>query len=178
MTIERLATQGRKYIPQTLSERNYEEIFKSRNNTLRNMLVDKSCFKHKNEIIATIKGVNYIDDAKSITSNSSWFTLEMTSNPVIWILEFNGDCKQLSNMKNIVKQKVHTLIIISKQSNSISQLFTGLTNVIQAEDVDSAVKTAYYFASAPDFVVYSPASGNEEDIELKGNNFAHLVRSL
>ncbi len=178
MTIERLATQGRKYIPKTLSERNYEDVFKSRNTTLKNMLADKSCFKHKNEIIATIKGVNYVDDAKSITSNSTWFTLEMTSNPIIWILEFNGDYKQLSNMRNIVKQKVHTLIIISKQSDGISKLFTGLTNVIQSEDLVAAVKTAYYFASSPDFVIYSPASGNKEEIEAKGNNFAHLVRSL
>lgn len=83
MNIEDLAVQGRRSLYGNLAERNYSEYIRSRNNTLHNMFSDSRSMRHKNEVVANIKGVNYVDDAKSVKPNSTWFTFEQTSNPII-----------------------------------------------------------------------------------------------
>ena len=75
MTIDKLATQGRT-VYSTLAGRQYSEVSRLRNETLRSMFGSKENSKHKKQVIANIKGVKYIDDSKSINPNSTWFSFE------------------------------------------------------------------------------------------------------
>lgn len=177
MTIDKLATQGRT-VHSTLAGRQYSEIAMLRNETLRNMFGSKENYKHKKQVIANIKGVKYIDDSKSITPNSTWFTFETIGNPVIWILEIKDNTVDFSSLASSVKEKVHTLIITGENNQRITKLFQGLTNLIQVNSLSEAVKMAYYFANEPDVVLYSPANGNEENIETNANRFLQLVNEL
>lgn len=177
MTIDKLATQGRT-VYSTLAGRQYSEIAMLRNETLRNMFGSKENYKHKKQVIATIKGVRYIDDSKSITPNSTWFTFETIGGPIIWVLEIKDNSIDLSSLANAVKEKVHTLIIVGENNQTNTKLFNGLTNLIQVKDLSNAVKMAYYFANEPDVVLYSPANGKEEDIENNASRFLQLVNEL
>jgi UDP-N-acetylmuramoylalanine--D-glutamate ligase len=177
MTIDKLATQGRR-VYSTLAGRQYSEIAMLRNETLRSMFASKENYKHKKQIIANIKGVRYIDDSKSITTNSTWFTFETIGTSVIWILEIKDNTVDFSSLANSVKEKVHTLIIVGENNQRTTKLFHGLTNLIQVNNLSEAVKMAYYFANEPDVVLYSPANGREEDIENNANRFLQLVNEL
>jgi UDP-N-acetylmuramoylalanine--D-glutamate ligase len=94
MTIEELAVQGRKRTYTTSAERNYDNIYKMRNKALisafgaisqtPNISAQET---HRNNKIATINGVNYIDDSYSFTTNATWFTLYQSTKQVIWILK-------------------------------------------------------------------------------------------
>lgn len=177
MTIDKLATQGKK-IHSTLAGRQYSEIAMLRNETLRNMFGSKENNKHKKQVIANIKGVRYIDDSKSITPNSTWFTFETIGSSVIWIMEIQDSSVDFSSLANSVKEKVHTLIIFGENNQRITKLFNGLTNLIQVNNLSEAVKMAYYFANEPDVVLYSPANGKEDNIENNANRFLQLVNEL
>jgi UDP-N-acetylmuramoylalanine--D-glutamate ligase len=177
MTIDKLATQGRT-VYSTLAERQYSEVSRLRNETLRSMFGSKENSKHKKQVIANIKGVKYIDDSKSINPNSTWFSFETICNPIIWILEIDDVNESFVSLTNSVKEKVHTLIIVGEKDNSISKIFNGLTNLIQVNNLSEAVKMAYYFANEPDVVLYSPANGKEENIEYNANRFLQLVNEL
>ncbi len=178
MNIEDLAVQGRRKIHGNLAERTYSEVARLRNTTLRNMLLDSQTLRHRNEVIATIKGVEYIDDSKSITPNSTWFTFERTYSPIIWILELTNNVGDLTSLADSVKQKVHTLIIAGERNAAVQKTFSGLTNLIQVNDLEEAVKTAYFFANEPDVVIYSPACGNGENVERNGERYYKLVNDL
>lgn len=177
MTIDKLATQGRT-IYSTLAGRQYSEISRLRNETLKSMFASKDEVKHKKQVVANIKGVKYMDDSKSITPNSTWFTFETIGNPIIWILEIEDETANFLSLANSVKEKVHTLIVVGGRNNSLSKIFSGLTNLIQVNNLSDAVKMAYYFANEPDVVLYSPANGCEENIEDKANRFLQLVNEL
>jgi UDP-N-acetylmuramoylalanine-D-glutamate ligase len=86
--------------------------------------------------------------------------------------------KLLEEVVNLVKEKVHTLIIVGERDNKVSRVFNGLTNLIQVSNLAEAVGMAYYFANEPDVVVYSPANGSEENIEYNANRFLQLVNEL
>lgn len=178
MNIEDLAVQGRRSIYGNLAERNYSEVLRYRNNTLKNMFSDSQSMNHRNQVVANIKGVSYIDDAKSIKPNSTWFTFEQTNSPIIWILEADRNMSNLASLIGEVKQKVHTLIMVGDCVTEIKKTFAGLANLIQASDLEEAVKTAYFFANEPDVVIYSPASGNEENVEINGSRFLNFVNDL
>lgn len=178
MNIEDLAVQGRRSLYGNLAERNYSEYIRSRNNTLHNMFSDSRSMRHKNEVVANIKGVNYVDDAKSVKPNSTWFTFEQTSNPIIWILEAGENIQELTSLIDEVKQKVHTLIMVGEDRANIKKTFSTITNFIQLNTLEEAVKTAYYFANEPDVVIYSPASGNEQEAETNGERFLNFVNNL
>lgn len=177
MTIDKLATQGRE-IYSTLAGRQYSEIARLRNETLKSMFASKENYKHKKQVIANIKGVKYIDDSKSITPNSTWFTFETIGNPIIWILEIQDNMVDLSSLASSVKEKVHTLIMVGENNQKITKLFNGLTNLIQVKDLSNAVKMAYYFANEPDVVLYSPANGKQESVENNAERFVQLVNEL
>ncbi len=177
MTIDKLATQGRT-IHATLASRQYSEISRLRNETLRSMFAGKESLNHKQEVIATIKGVRYIDDSKSINPNATWFTFERIGNPIIWILEIEDREENFVSLINPVKEKVHTLILVGEKDNKASKVFSGLTNLIQVANLAEAVSMAYYFANEPDVVVYSPANGKEENVEYNANRFLQLVNEL
>ncbi len=177
MTIDKLATQGRT-VYSTLAGRQYSEISRLRNETLKSMFASKEAAKHKKQLVANIKGVKYIDDSKSITPNSTWFTFETIGNPIIWILEIDDENANFLSLTNSVKEKVHTLIVVGEKNNSMSKIFSGLTNLIQVNNLSDAVKMAYYFANDPDVVIYSPANGCEENIEDNANRFLQLVNEL
>lgn len=177
MTIDKLATQGRT-VYTTLAGREYSEISRLRNETLKSMFASKETNKHKKQVIANIKGVKYIDDARSINPNSTWFTFETIGNPIIWILEIEDSTEDFFSLTNSVKEKVHTLIIVGEKNNKVTKIFNGLTNLIQVNTLSEAVKMAYYFANEPDFVIYSPANGKEENIDNNANRFVQLVNEL
>ncbi len=178
MNIEDLAVQGRKTIHGNLAERTYSELTRMRNETLQRMFSDSRALKHRNQVIATIKGVNYIDDSKSITPNSTWFTFERTNNPIIWILELTTNVKDLSSLIDAVRQKVHTLIVAGEKNPAVQKTFSGLTNLIQVTNLEEAVKTAYFFANEPDVVIYSPACGEAIKIEENGERYSKFVNDL
>lgn len=177
MNIEALAVQGRK-IYGNLAERNYSDMVRMRNETLKNMLLDKRTLLHKNQVVANIKGVDYIDDSKSIKPNSTWYTFESTNSPIIWILELGTEVGDLTSLTEVVKQKVCTLILTGEQNAVVQKTFSGLTNLIRVNNLGEAVKTAYFFANSPDVVIYSPANGSEENIDANGQKFLKLVNDL
>jgi UDP-N-acetylmuramoylalanine-D-glutamate ligase len=84
----------------------------------------------------------------------------------------------LASLIGEVKQKVHTLIMVGDCVTEIKKTFAGLANLIQASDLEEAVRTAYFFANEPDVVIYSPASGNEENVEINGSRFLNFVNDL
>lgn len=93
-------------------------------------------------------------------------------------MEAGENIQELTSLVDEVKQKVHTLIMVGEDRANIKKTFSTITNFIQLNTLEEAVKTAYYFANEPDVVIYSPASGNEQEAETNGERFLNFVNNL
>jgi UDP-N-acetylmuramoylalanine--D-glutamate ligase len=179
MTIEELAIQGRRSQYLSNAERTYNNIYKMRKKSLISTFLaadSKQKIAHSNNIIATIKGVNYIDDSSSITPNATWFTLYKSTKPLIWIFKnLNKDEIDFSEFITTIKEKVKCIIIIDTQD--IKPQFP-LIEKITVKDMQEAVNTAYKLSSNDYNVIFSPASGNEQQAEQEYEKFTSCVYDL
>jgi UDP-N-acetylmuramoylalanine--D-glutamate ligase len=188
MTIEELAVQGRKRTYTTSAERNYDNIYKMRNKALisafgaisqtPNISAQET---HRNNKIATINGVNYIDDSYSFTTNATWFTLYQSTKQVIWILKSLDEELDLKSIFSTIKEKVSNVIIVKSSNDKDNQLkaqLSKLTQIIEVNSIKEAVKIAYNLASNDNNVIFSPASGNEEKVMKEYDDFSSSVFDL
>lgn len=78
MTIEDLAIQGRD-ANLSSAERTYDNIYKMRNKTLMNTFIKRD-MGHRNQLTATINGVQFVDDSLALSPNATWFTFTRPMN--------------------------------------------------------------------------------------------------
>ena len=178
MTIDSLAKQGATKLYTTLAGRTYDEILFKRKE-LYNMFATNKEEQNKRELVAKIKDVNYINDACSINSNITWFTIEQISSRIIWIVEDNEGVEDYSNLMSVSREKVGALICFGNNTKKVKNTFQGVVSIIlPVNNMKDAVLLAGAMAEEKDVVLYSPANGVKEDIDKRGIEFRKAVNNL
>ena len=137
--------------------------------------------EHRLELVKIIDGVKYINDSKGTNVGAVVKSLEGFSEPVILIaggLDKGGD---FAPLKNLVKEKVKTLILIGKAKEKIAEAFGGLTDTIFASSLEDAVNIASHKADKGDVVLLSPACASFDmfrNFEDRGRVFKEAVNRL
>ncbi len=178
MTLEGLAKQGREKIYSSLAGRNYNEIISKRSSLML-------CFskieeiEHKREFVAKIKEISFVNDARSINANSTWFTMENITNRIVWILDIDNTEMDFTLLFPICREKVGNIICFGANKEKGVEIFNGLVSgVYEVNNIQEAVIFANAIAENDDVVLYSPANGNREDVEIKGNAFRKAVNEI
>ncbi len=178
MTIELLAKQGAKHIYTNLAGRTYQEILFKRKE-LHNQFSPQIEQEHQREVVAKIKEVKYINDAFSINTNITWFTMEQISGRIIWIVEDNDSQQSYDALKSTCREKVVALICYGKNIEKLRKTFDGIiSSILPVNNIDDAVLLASAVAEETDVVLFSPANGRKEDIEKRGIEFRKAVNNL
>ncbi|MGN0033017.1 MAG: hypothetical protein ACI358_04480 [Candidatus Limimorpha sp.] len=162
MTLEQLAKQGRRKEIFTTAFTINENIRNARKEGLRNSFADCEHIKHRNELVATRNGVNYIDDSGAKSISATWFSLDSLIAPSVWItMSGNGDCEELVP---VVRQMVKCIISIGDDSDAINKALGGLVRdgVMKARDMEEALSIAESKASSGYNVIFSPATKVDE----------------
>lgn len=178
MTLELLANQGREKVYSSLAGRNYNDILAKRQNLL-------NCFgnnveqEHKRELVARIKDVSFVNDARSINPNATWFSMESVTNKIVWIADVDSKDNNFTCLIPIAREKVGAMICFGKERQNLKNTFEGLIhNIFEVNNINEAVMLANAIAESEDVVMYSPANGVEDEIDIKGEGFRHAVNTL
>lgn len=153
-----------------------------RKEKIREAVTTFESLEHRMEYVATVKGVEYINDSKATNINSTWFALESMEKPTILILGGVDKGNDYEVLKDLVKEKVKAIVCLGLDNRKIHEAFGDtvalMVNTTNAED---AVKAAYHFAEKGDVVLLSPACASFDlfkNYEDRGDQFKKAVREL
>lgn len=134
------------------------------------------------EPVATIRGVEFINDSKATNVNSTWYALESMTKPVILILGGVDKGNDYSLLEELVREKVKAIICLGKDNRKIYEAFRQSVNpVVNTGSAVEAVHAAFHFASKGDVVLLSPACASFDlfkNYEDRGDQFKKAVRDL
>lgn len=182
MSIHELALQGKHNLYNSMAAAVAARIEEVRKPAIRESLSDFKNEAHRMEPVATIGGVEYINDSKATNINSVWFALESMTKPVIWIVGGQDKGNDYSELVDLVKEKVKAIICMGVDNVKIHNAFKEVvTDRFDAKSAYEAVQIANKIGEKGDVVLLSPACASFdlfEDYKDRGNQFKEAVRSL
>lgn len=138
--------------------------------------------EHRLETVAVIKDMEFINDSKSSTLNSTWYALESTSRPIIWIAGGVEPGNDYSILRHLVRTKVKVIICLGTDTSRIRKSFEDLdVPMIQTVSMEEAVQNSYFMGDSGDAVLLSPACPSFdlfENYEARGRAFRKAVKNL
>lgn len=182
MSIHDLALQGKHNLYNTMASGIAGRVLDLRKEVIRDSLSDFQNVEHRLEKVATIHGIDFINDSKATNVNSTWYALESISTPTVWIVGGVDKGNDYSELLELVKDKVKAIICLGKDNNKIIDAFRDDVQVIEeARSAEEAVRKSYEIGRKGDTVLLSPACASFdlfENYEDRGHQFKRAVRSL
>lgn len=153
-----------------------------RNDVIRESLMDFKNIEHRLEFVASVKGVDYVNDSKATNVNSAWYALESMKKPVVWIAGGIDKGNDYESLVPLVKDKVRILICLGKNNIALHQAFSKHVDmIINVTSAKEAVQVANGMAFKNEVVLLSPACASFdlfESYEDRGRQFKYEVRNL
>jgi UDP-N-acetylmuramoylalanine--D-glutamate ligase len=152
-----------------------------RKNKIREAVQTFESLEHRMEPVATIRGVEFINDSKATNVNSTWFALESMTKPTVLILGGIDKGNDYSLIMDLVKEKVKAIVCLGIDNSKIHDAFAGGVKIIDTTTAEEAVYAAYQLATVGDVVLLSPACASFDlfkNYEDRGTQFKNAVRDL
>ncbi len=182
MTIEKLALQGKHNLYNTMAASIASRLVDIRNEVIQQSLTDFKNANHRLELVTRVKGVEFINDSKATNVNSVWYAIESMSHPVIWIAGGVDKGNDYTLLKDVVKQKVKSIICIGEDNSKLRNAFADIVpNITETNRMQQAVDMAFYQAEPGDIVLLSPACASFdlfENYQDRGDKFKKAVSEL
>lgn len=137
---------------------------------------------HRLEHIATINGVEFVNDSKATNVDSVIYALGSYRQPLIWIAGGIDKGNDYSIIREAVSEKVKALICLGKDNARLFDYFSDIvSDITETDDVRKLVRMALERAVAGDVVLLSPACASFDlfkNYEDRGNRFRSAVLEL
>ncbi len=138
--------------------------------------------EHRMEHVATVRGVEFINDSKATNVNSTWYALESMEKPTVLILGGVDKGNDYSLIAELVKEKVKAIICLGTDNRKIHEAFgNSVSTIVNTASATEAVHAAFHFATKGDVVLLSPACASFDlfkNYEDRGNQFKQAVKEL
>lgn len=182
MSIHDLALQGKHNLYNTMASGIAGRVLDLRKELIRDSLADFQNIEHRLETVATVHGIEFINDSKATNVNSTWYALESMSKPAVWIVGGVDKGNDYDELLELVADKVKAIICLGKDNKKIIEAFKGHIQIIEeAHSAEEAVNKAYEIGQKGDAVLLSPACASFdlfENYEDRGHQFKKAVKSL
>lgn len=182
MSIHDLALQGKHNTCNSMAAAIVGKVSDIKSEFIRECLSDFKGVEHRLERFLTVHGIEFINDSKATNINSTWYALESMTRPVVWIVGGIDKGNDYSELFDIVKEKVKSIVCLGKDNAKIIEAFTGIIpQIVDTQSIDHAVKSAYFLAETGDVVLLSPACASFDlfnNYEDRGRQFKEKVRNL
>ena len=134
---------------------------------------------HRLESVATIHGVEFVNDSKATNVDSVVYGLGSYKGPLVWIaggIDKGNDYKLIEDQ---VKEKVRVLICLGKDNEKLKKAFVEVVNEIyETQSVKELVQLALKVSKPGDVVLLSPACASFDlfrNYEDRGTQFRNEV---
>jgi len=177
-----LALSGKHNLYNSLASSIAAKLVDIRDEEIRASLMDFTGVEHRLEKVARVRGVDYINDSKATNVNSCWYALQSMVTPLVLILGGTDKGNDYSEIEELVKEKVHSLIFLGVDNTKLHAFFDGKVPVIEdARSMEECVAKAYKLAKKGDTVLLSPCCASFDlfkSYEDRGEQFKACVRNL
>ncbi len=153
-----------------------------RKDKIRDAVQNFQNLEHRMEHVATVRGVEFINDSKATNVNSAWYALESMTKPTVLILGGVDKGNDYSLIADLVKEKVKVIICLGTDNRKIHEAFGSMVNpIVNTSSALEAVHAAFHFATKGDVVLLSPACASFDlfkNYEDRGAQFKQAVKEL
>jgi UDP-N-acetylmuramoylalanine--D-glutamate ligase len=182
MNINDFALKGKHNQYNTMAAGIASSLLDIRSTKIREAIASFEGLEHRMEFVATIKGVEYINDSKATNINSTWYALENMEKPVVLILGGVDKGNDYSLIEELVSEKVKGIICLGKDNAKILEAFKDAgKELTEVKSMQEAVKAAYRMSEKGDVVLLSPACASFDlfqNYEDRGKQFKSAVIEL
>ncbi len=182
MELELLALEGMHNVYNSLASGIVAKLMDITDEQLRASLSDFKGVPHRLEKVATVRGVQYINDSKATNVNSCWYALQSTRTKTVLILGGVDKGNDYTEIEELVRAKARALIFLGKDNHKLHAFFDGkVPEIRDADTMKEAVEMAYELAEKGDTVLLSPCCASFdlfENYEDRGDQFKEQVRRL
>ncbi|MGN6267516.1 MAG: UDP-N-acetylmuramoyl-L-alanine--D-glutamate ligase [Ginsengibacter sp.] len=182
MSIEDFAIKGKHNQYNTMAAGISSAVLGIRKEKIRDAIQTFEGLEHRMFKVATVRGVEFINDSKATNVNSTWYALESMTKPVILILGGVDKGNDYSFIKELVKEKVKGIVCLGVDNTKIHEaLGKDVPFMVNAQSAKDAVEAAFHFADKGDVILLSPACASFDlfkNYEDRGNQFIKAVKDL
>ena len=153
-----------------------------RKEKIREAVSNFHSLEHRMEFVATVRGVDFINDSKATNVNSTWYALESMQKQTVLVLGGIDKGNDYSLIAELVKEKVKAIVCMGTDNKKIIEFFKGVVPVIvEADSAKKAVTESFKLAEKGDVVLLSPACASFDlfkNYEDRGRQFKESVKEL
>jgi UDP-N-acetylmuramoylalanine--D-glutamate ligase len=182
MSIYDFALKGKHNAYNTMAACLAASLMDIRKEKIREAVKNFHSLEHRMEYVATVRGIEFINDSKATNVNSTWYALESMDKPTVLILGGIDKGNDYSLLDELVKEKVKAIVCLGKDNRKIYEAFGKLVpTIVQTVSTSEAVRASFHFAEKGDTVLLSPACASFDlfrNYEDRGRQFKQAVKEL
>lgn len=182
MDVVELSLKGRHNIYNALASALPSKVAEIKNQIIKESFKTFENLEHRLEHVLSLNGVDYINDSKATTVHAAYYALASQTKPVIWICGGQDKGNDYTELYNIVKEKVKSIVCVGKDNSKIIQAFKNIVPIIvDTHSMQDAVQSAYRLAKKGDVVLLSPACASFDlfkSYEERGEKFKECIKQL
>ena len=113
---------------------------------------------HRLEFVATIEGVDFINDSKATNVDAVFYALSAMEKPVIWVVGGVDKGNDYKAIEKLVLERVKAIVCLGVDNKPIIEAFLGKVEIIEeTQSCRDAIKVSQQYAHVGDVVLLSPA---------------------
>lgn len=182
MELSKLALSGTHNLYNSMAASISAMVLHIQKEDIRKSLSNFQGVEHRLEKVATIRGVQYVNDSKATNVNSCWYALESMTTPTILILGGVDKGNDYSEIEELVRKKVKAIICLGMNNDKLHDYFGNkVSEMYDTSSMQDAVKIAYDIAQRGDTVLLSPCCASFDlfkNYEDRGQQFKECVKQL
>ena len=180
LSIEELRIKGAHNIENALASSLISFMAGSQPDDVKNVLQSFQGLEHRLEFVKELNGITFINDSKGTNVGAVAKSLESFEH-LILIMGGTDKGSDFSILREQMKRKVKTLILIGEAGDKIGRSLGDTADTYKVEDLKKAVELSMSKASRGDTVLLSPGCASFdmfENFEERGNEFKKAVREI
>ena len=149
--------------------------------SIRQAVREFSGVEHRLEFVREIRGVDFYNDSKATSVDAAAKALSTFESGVHLILGGKDKGAPYSPLRSLMKDRVREVLVIGAAQKRIVRDIAGAVDIVEAGDLEMAVRTAAERARPGDVVLLAPACSSFdqfENFEHRGRVFKSLVEQL
>jgi UDP-N-acetylmuramoylalanine--D-glutamate ligase len=136
---------------------------------------------HRLEKVATIKGVDFINDSKATNTDAVAKAMEAFEQPQIVIMGGRDKDSDFQRLRSVVYKHVKHIVLIGESAEKIFGVLSDIVNIEIAVSMKDAVIKAFKASAPGDVVLLAPGCASFDmysNYKERGKDFCRAVQSI